>query len=195
MAKRADAGELNEQQQRFVDEYFIDFNGTAAAKRAGYSEKTAHAQASTLLTNPKVHAALAAKQAAKAKVLDLTAENVLREMRAIAFSRTRNALRWGSKKVIVRRTKADGETEEEERIVSGVTLIDSTEIDDDTAAAISEVSETRDGVRIKFHDKGGALRDLGKHLNLFKDEPGGDGTVHIRVTGGLPKKPEDEDDK
>ncbi|WP_353721923.1 terminase small subunit [Dyadobacter sp. 676] len=32
---------LSAKQLRFVDEYLVDFNATAAAKRAGYSEKTA----------------------------------------------------------------------------------------------------------------------------------------------------------
>lgn len=30
---------LNDRQERFVDEYLVDLNATAAAKRAGYSEK------------------------------------------------------------------------------------------------------------------------------------------------------------
>ena len=34
---------LNDKQKRFVDEYLVDLNATAAAKRAGYSEKTAWA--------------------------------------------------------------------------------------------------------------------------------------------------------
>ena len=33
---------LTDKQKRFVDEYLVDLNATAAAKRAGYSEKTAY---------------------------------------------------------------------------------------------------------------------------------------------------------
>ena len=40
---------LNEKQKQFCNEYIIDFNGTQAAIRAGYSKKTANEQAAQLL--------------------------------------------------------------------------------------------------------------------------------------------------
>lgn len=45
---------LNPQQQLFTREYVIDFNGTQAAIRAGYSEKTAAVTASRLLRDSRV---------------------------------------------------------------------------------------------------------------------------------------------
>jgi phage terminase small subunit len=42
---------LTPKQERFCQEYVIDLNGTQAAIRAGYSKKTAKAEASRLLTN------------------------------------------------------------------------------------------------------------------------------------------------
>ncbi|MBT4588328.1 MAG: terminase small subunit, partial [Rhodospirillaceae bacterium] len=36
--------ELNAKQQAFIEEYIVDFNGTQAAIRAGYSEHTANEQ-------------------------------------------------------------------------------------------------------------------------------------------------------
>lgn len=46
--------ELNEGQAKFA-EFYLEFNnGTLAAIKAGYSEKSAHVQASQLLKNPKV---------------------------------------------------------------------------------------------------------------------------------------------
>ena len=50
---------LNPKQQRFVEEYLVDLNGTQAAIRAGYSPKTAEVQASRLLSNAKVQQAVA----------------------------------------------------------------------------------------------------------------------------------------
>lgn len=41
--------ELSDQQKQFAKEYAVDFNGTQAAIRAGYSKKTAGSQASSLL--------------------------------------------------------------------------------------------------------------------------------------------------
>ena len=40
---------LTPKQERFVDEYLVDLNATAAAKRAGYSEKSASRIAIELL--------------------------------------------------------------------------------------------------------------------------------------------------
>lgn len=45
---------LTAKQDRFCEEYIIDLNATQAAIRAGYSKKTAFAQASRLLSNVKV---------------------------------------------------------------------------------------------------------------------------------------------
>lgn len=56
---------LNPKQQAFVREYIVGGNATQAAKRAGYSEKTAHVQGSALLRHPIVKVAIqeARKQA------------------------------------------------------------------------------------------------------------------------------------
>ena len=49
---------LTWKQKAFVDEYMKDYNGTQAAIRAGYSEKSAHSIASETLRIPKVAAEL-----------------------------------------------------------------------------------------------------------------------------------------
>lgn len=45
---------LNEKQKRFCEEYVKDMNGTQAAIRAGYSEKTAKSIANENLTKPDI---------------------------------------------------------------------------------------------------------------------------------------------
>lgn len=45
---------LTDQQRLFVREYMIDLNGTQAAIRAGYAEKTAASRASRLLRDSKI---------------------------------------------------------------------------------------------------------------------------------------------
>lgn len=59
---KAPVGSLNERQARFVEEYLIDFTGTQAAIRAGYSPRTANEQASVLLTKPNIRKAVTAGQ-------------------------------------------------------------------------------------------------------------------------------------
>lgn len=49
---------LMPRQQRFVNEYLIDLNGTKAAIRAGYSTKTACEQAARLMANDRVKEAV-----------------------------------------------------------------------------------------------------------------------------------------
>ena len=49
---------LTTKQRLFVDEYIIDFNGTQAAIRAGYSTRTAQEQSSRLLSNVMVAEAI-----------------------------------------------------------------------------------------------------------------------------------------
>ncbi len=55
-------GGLTPRQVRFCQEYAIDLNATAAARRAGYSEKTAEQQGSRLFRNVQVKARIAELQ-------------------------------------------------------------------------------------------------------------------------------------
>ena len=52
-------GAMSPQEFRFVTEYCVDYNGTQAAIRAGYSERSAGQQASALLKKPNIKAAIA----------------------------------------------------------------------------------------------------------------------------------------
>jgi phage terminase small subunit len=54
---------LTNRQQAFVEEYLACWNATEAARRAGYSKKTANEQGSRLLANVSVKAAVAARLA------------------------------------------------------------------------------------------------------------------------------------
>lgn len=156
---------LTAKQQRFVDEYLKDLNATQAAIRAGYSKNTADQQASRLLTNVKVSQYLSERRLALQGRTEITQDMVLRELAKIGFSDIRKVVRWGETQVRM----VDGEDDGPEDMVPyhGLALIDSTEIDDSTAAAIAEVSQGRHGLKVKLHDKKGALVDIGRHLGMF----------------------------
>lgn len=49
---------LTPKQARFVDEYLVDLNASAAAKRAGYSVRTANRMASENLSKPDIATAI-----------------------------------------------------------------------------------------------------------------------------------------
>ncbi|TNE38296.1 MAG: terminase small subunit [Sphingomonadales bacterium] len=68
---------MTPKQQRFVEEYLIDLNGTQAAIRAGYSAKTANEQASRLLAKVNVQKAVAEAQAKRSEKTGIDAAWVL----------------------------------------------------------------------------------------------------------------------
>ncbi|RZJ92465.1 MAG: terminase small subunit [Chryseobacterium sp.] len=54
MEEQEEVIELTTKQLRFIEEYMVDFNATAAAKRAGYSSNTARAIGHENLTKPNI---------------------------------------------------------------------------------------------------------------------------------------------
>lgn len=175
MAKRATrktAGaprKLTQKERRFIEEYLVDLNATKAAVRAGYSERTAYSIGHENLRKPEIAAAIEAAMAARSKRTEITADRVLQELAKIGFSDIRKAVRWRSD---MQAEYTDPETGEAASIfLNSVRLVDSGELDEETAAAIASVSQTDKGaLKITFHDKQGALVSIGRHLGMFEDK-------------------------
>lgn len=72
-----DLPKLTPRQRLFVGEYVLCNNASEAARRAGYSERTARAIACEILTKPDVQEAIRAVKAENAARLDLTRQDVL----------------------------------------------------------------------------------------------------------------------
>ena len=72
--------ELTPKQAAFVREYLTDRNGTQAAIRAGYSQKTAEVTASRLLRNVKVKQAVAKGEEKHAERCAVTLESITLEL-------------------------------------------------------------------------------------------------------------------
>lgn len=159
---------LNARQLRFVEEYLIDLNATQAAIRAGYSKKTAAQIGEENLRKPEISAAVQKAQAERSQRTQITQDAVLQELAKIGFSDIRKVVQWGPTELRVVLDK-DGGDSGKTAPYHGVRLINVEDIDDDTAAAISEVSHGKDGLKVKLHDKKGALVDIGRHLGMFKD--------------------------
>lgn len=75
---------MTPRQEAFVREYLIDLNGTQAAIRAGYSERTANEQAARLLTNVSVRSAIDEALAARAQRVQIDADWVLKRLHSEA---------------------------------------------------------------------------------------------------------------
>ncbi len=80
----ADQLGLTPKQKRFCDEYLIDLNGTQAAIRTGYSEKTANEQAARLLANVSLKKYIDQRKAEISEKTGITQEVVLKHWYGIA---------------------------------------------------------------------------------------------------------------
>lgn len=77
---------LTAKQTRFVEEYLVDVNGAAAARRAGYAPDGAGNAAWRLLQNREVRQALEARMAQRAQQGQVKQEEVLLALREVAFA-------------------------------------------------------------------------------------------------------------
>lgn len=86
-----DAGELTPNDQRFVDEYLIDLNGTRAYLRVfpGVTEGSACTLAARLLGKVRIAEAVASAKAARSRATKITAEEALQHVWGIATADTR----------------------------------------------------------------------------------------------------------
>lgn len=143
---------LTDKQKRFVSEYLVDLNATAAATRAGYSEKTACEQGSRLLANVKVQEEIRKRQERLQDKLEITQEKVLEELAAIAFANGTNFATINHK--------------------GQVSLTPTSELSENRKKAVASIKEGQYGVEVKLHDKVRALELLGKHLGVFDSKHG-----------------------
>ena len=85
MADKEEKKKLTQKQKRFIEEYLIDFNGTAAAVRAGYRENTAKTTAHENMTKHYIYAEIQSRIEAMTNKADITKERILLEMRRLAL--------------------------------------------------------------------------------------------------------------
>lgn len=153
---------LTEKQKRFCEEYLIDLNATQAAIRAGYSEKTARTIAAQHLAKLNIQAYISELQKQQSKRTEITADRVLEELAAIAFSD---------------RSKFSYVTN------NGVRFTPTEELSDSEKRSIASIIDGKNGIEIKSYDKLRALELIGKHIGMFEknhadqEEPEDDGFI------------------
>jgi len=147
---------LTPKQERFVQEYLVDLNATAAAKRAGYSEKTAYSIGLENLNKPEIQSAIQEAKQARSQRTEITQDMVIQELAKLGFFDIRKLF------------DKDGKP------------LDISKLDDDAAAAlvgldVQDVSDS-DGnyvgfiKKYKMADKIKALELLGKHLGTWEHQ-------------------------
>lgn len=77
---------LTEKQNRFCQEYVIDWNAKQAAIRAGYSVKTAHSIGSENLTKPEIQEQIKKVKVKLEEVTGISAARNLLELKKIAYA-------------------------------------------------------------------------------------------------------------
>lgn len=140
------------------------YNGTESVIKAGYSEKTAHVQASRLLKNVKVRARINELKQEVIENLQLDKLYALNKYKKIVEDDITNYLNFDTKTFEV--TNEQGE--KEERTYIDLTVKDSNQID---TWNIQEVSKGKDGqFRLKLHSKEKALEKISEYLKLFEEK-------------------------
>ena len=138
---------LTDKQKRFCEEYLIDLNATQAAIRAGYKEKTAYAQGQRLLKKVEAQEYLQELMDERSKRTEITADRVLQELAAIAFSDRTELAQVGK----------SGE----------VTFTPTELLKEDIKRTVAGIENGKYGTKVTTYDKVKALELLGKHLGLF----------------------------
>jgi phage terminase small subunit len=140
---------LTPKQARFCAEFFVDYNATAAALRAGYSPATA--ANGRLMTLPKIKQHLQQRGALINEELDVTHQMVLTELKKMAFANMGDY--FGS----------DGKIKPMQ------------EIGDSAKAALLNytITEDKNGttIKIRMSNKLQALEKIAKHIKFYDPMP------------------------
>lgn len=161
---------LSEKQKLFVECYLKHLNATQAAIEAGYSQKTAGSIGQENLTKPEIQKLIQESMDKRAKKVQVTAEEVLSELKKMAFI-----------------DLAGFYTED----VNGNRVIKKLEdLTDAQKASLLEIREDEiiiagqklgTNIKIKLHDKLKALELIGRHLKMFTDRVETSGSQDINV--------------
>lgn len=158
---------LTAKQKLFVEEYLIDLNASAAARRAGYAKKRADQIGFENLKKPEISKAIQQAMGERSERTEITQDRVLQEYARLAFLDPRKL--------------AD----------ENGNLLPLHKLSDDVAAAIAGLDAKRmageDGdsceiLKYKFVDKRASLSDVAKHLGMFERDNLQKGNHEIIVT-------------
>ena len=147
---------LTPKQKRFVAEYLIDLNATAAARRAGYSAKTADRIGPELLGKTCVSEAIQQAIQEREKRTEITQDMVLRETAKLAFFDIRKMFGKNGKPLDI--SKLDDDT------VAALVGLDVQDVSDSDGNYVGFIK------KYKMADKIKALELLGKHLGTWEHQ-------------------------
>ena len=152
---------FNHREILFIHYFLIHRNASKAATLAGYSKKTAGSQGARLLKNAKIKVEIDRRMGKLSKKLEITAENVLKEMSRLAFYDPADLYDTAGNLIPVKDLPEDTR-----RAIKGWD-VDVEEVEylgrDGKVTRRARTSS----VKPRMADKRPVLRDLGQHLDLF----------------------------
>jgi phage terminase small subunit len=170
--KQRDENGLTIREETFVLEYLIDFNSARAAIAAGYSQHTAASIGWELLRKPHIQQRLRQEAEADAIRLGINRDRILLEYARIAFGNVGDYVSFGQRQIPIEGTSAPSSEDGNDgaapltQTINYVDLNSSNQVD---TSLISEISQGRDGVKVKLHDKMKALDKLERYLDVMPD--------------------------
>lgn len=173
---------LTAKQQAFVAQYLVDKNATAAAVRAGYSEKTAAKIASNLMKKPAVRAAVDSAVAKQLERVEVSADEILAGLKRVAFFDIAEAYEETG--------KGDERGENRMRSVRDMPR--------DVRDALAGIDVHYDGkdepgyvVKLKVDGRLKALELLGKYRKLFTEKVEHSGAVSVEIVDPYAEPPKE----
>ena len=165
--------------QRFIDEYLIDMNGSAAYKRAGYAAKgnSAEVNARRLLRNAQVMLEIARRRDATAAKLEISREEALQEAWNIVKADANDLIEY--RRFACLKCYPDAHDYDQRDPTPGcdgcngdgvpnVLVKDTRRLNPQARALYAGVKITKEGIEIKMHSKLDALEKVFKHLGLYE---------------------------
>lgn len=167
-------GKLTDQKALFCKEYIIDLNATQAAIRAGYSENTAYSQGQRLLKTVEVQEELQRLMKKRSEKVELTANDVLQEIKDLLSTDINDIMEIVTREVIVRDHKGNIMYDEQgdpiTEVMQTTRLKDTKQMSKAAIKSISEIGHNAHGIYVKRYDKQKTIEQAGRHLKLFTDK-------------------------
>jgi phage terminase small subunit len=167
---------LSRQQEIFVSEYLTCWNAAEAARRAGYSTRTAKAQGLNLLKTPKIAAVIAERIAEKAMTADEALTLLTEQARANIGVFLKVAERWtsaplGTQEIIDEKDEVDAKGALRHFYLVRYIAIDTAKlVDPRYSRLVKKFSETTQrGIAFELYDAQAALEKLGKALGVLTE--------------------------
>lgn len=171
-----DNPDLTEKQRLFILYYAKNFNAARAYQKAyECTRATALTEGPALLKNPRVREEIMRVKRERCEKAFLTEEDVFQRYMDIAFADITDFVEFGQEEVPVMAmygpvTIKDPDTGEKMPLTKMVNVVRSRSSAEVDGAVIAEVSQGKDGFKIKLSDKMKALQWLSDHMNLATDE-------------------------